>query len=261
MANTVLNYEYRARDGTLSYPLEFVAFAVGPNWAFPAGLERNKRWITSSSGLDRYWLTPMQPLAGQLLLDSALDPDGDWDNDGVASILRGTTSALDNCPYLPNSVQADADGDGIGDKCDNCKNIANYAQEDWDQDGFGSACDPDVNNDGLLQVEVDLAVIKQCQGAAIDCLAHVAFPNLPPGQTPPELNGKVVLIADMDADEDVDADDLSAWSMLASNRARRESGFDCAGTIPCPDPAVVMLRDGHTVTIPGPDHNQRSCAP
>jgi hypothetical protein len=104
-------------------------------------------------------------------------------------------------------------------------------------------------------------VVNQCQGAAIDCLAHVTFPRLPPGQTAPDLNGKVVLIADMDADEDVDAADIAAWQMLASNASLRESGFACAGTTPCPDPAVVMLRDGQTVTIPYPAPNQHTCAP
>jgi hypothetical protein len=222
----------------------------------------------------------MQPLAGQLILDSALDPDNDWDNDGVPSIILGDnttgsgtgsimppancgeiTYSMDNCPYHSNPSQADADADGIGDACDNCTNIANYPQEDWDQDGFGSACDPDVNNDGLIQTEVDLAVVKQCQGAAIDCLAQVTFPRLPAGQSAPNLNGKVALIADMDADEDVDADDIAAWQALASSASLRESGFACAGTTPCPDPAVVMLRDGQTVTIPGPAPNHRACAP
>ena len=254
LAAMYLNFQYRATDGTPSYPLEFVAFSLGPNWAFPVLIHGRNLWITTSSGVARHWLTPMQPLAGQLVLDSALDPDADWDNDGVPS-------EKDNCPYIVNPLQEDADNDNLGDVCDNCKNVANYPQEDWDQDGFGNACDPDVNNDGLLQEEVDLAVIKQCQGAAIDCLAHVTFPDLPTGQRQPDLDGKVVLIADMDADEDVDQDDLVAWQILVSNPSLQESGFACAGTTPCPDPAIVMLRDGQTVTIPDPAPFQRMCAP
>jgi len=280
IANTHLNYAYRATDGTPAYPLEFVAFTLGPNWAFPVGIRGVDFWLTSAAGIARNWLTPMQPLAGQLVLDTALDPDNDWDNDGVPSITLGDnttapgtgsiappencgeiTYSMDNCPYHDNAAQADADGDGIGDACDNCTNVANYPQEDWDQDGFGSACDPDVNNDGLIQIEVDLAVVKQCQGAAIDCLAQVTFPDIPPSQSMPDLKGKAVLIADMDADEDVDADDVLAWHTLASNASLRESGFACAGTTPCPDPAVVMLRDGQTVTILDPAPGQRTCAP
>jgi hypothetical protein len=299
MAITHLGYRYLADDGAPAYPLEFVAFTLGPNWAFPFNTHGQKTaWKTTSSGLARYWLTPMQPLAGQLVLDVVLDPDGDWDNDGVANITLGDKSVsgpftaqqstagvadgpvtrngsgwadlipiddivytLDNCPYQANPSQEDTDSDGLGDACDNCLNVANYSQADWDQDGFGSACDPDLNNDGLIQKQVDLAVVKQCQGAAIDCLAHVSFPDLPLGQSTPDLKGKVVLIADMDGDEDVDEDDVKAWQVLAADPHLLESGFACAGRSPCPDPSSVMLHDGHTVTIPSPTPDRRICTP
>ncbi len=299
LALTHLGYRYRAGNGTPAYPLEFVAFSLGPNWAFPVTFHGGKSaWLTMASGLARHWITPMQPLAGQLILDAALDPDGDWDNDGVPNIRLGDTPltarnamqagaadtienagapgaltpidpltlaagdfayTLDNCPYQPNPAQTDIDEDGIGDACDNCIHIANYPQEDWDQDGYGNACDPDLDNDGRIQEAVDLAVIKQCQGAAIDCLAHVSFPDLPAGQDPPDLQGKAALIADMDADEDVDEDDVRTWRVLAANPRLVESGFACAGRAPCPDPARVMVRDGETVVISRPGDGRRGC--
>ncbi|MCB1689192.1 MAG: thrombospondin type 3 repeat-containing protein [Halioglobus sp.] len=294
MALTHLGYRYLATDGSPAYPLQFVAFALGPNWALPANMHGLKTvWISTASGIARHWLTPMQPLAGQLILDVAMDPDGDWDNDGVPNIKLGDTPVtalniagqylirapsgaagekaadtipaseldytLDNCPYQPNPAQEDADQDGIGDACDNCLNVANYGQADWDQDGFGSACDPDLDNDGRIQEQIDLAIVEQCQGAAIDCLAHVSFPDIPAGQSTPNLNGKVVLIDDMDADADVDEDDINAWHTLAANPRLRESGFTCAGTAPCPDPSSVMLRNGQTVTVNSPPPKRRVC--
>jgi hypothetical protein len=300
IANTHLNYEYRAIDTEPAYPLEFVAFAVGPNWAFPVTIHGIRSiWLSTGSGIARHWLTPMQPLAGQLLLDDVLDADGDWDNDGVPNIafsrnpftasrdvrrglddyfynlvpgpeggwakepagLDDIVFTMDNCPYVHNASQADADGDGLGDDCDNCKHVPNYAQEDWDQDGFGNPCDPDLDNNGLLQPEVDLAIVLQCQGAAMDCLARLEFPDLPDGQGAPDLRGKIALIADLTGDSIIDADDATAWHTLAASTELRTSGLACAGSTPCPDPAVVMLRDGSTVTIPGAAPGHRECAP
>lgn len=59
-------------------------------------------------------LEPSQGAQSVTLLkyaERSLDGDGD-----------GVSDVLDNCPYKPNSTQADLDGDGIGDVCDttNC---------------------------------------------------------------------------------------------------------------------------------------------
>lgn len=83
-------------------------------------------------------------------------PDPDIDDDGV-------DDDVDNCPLEPNSDQADADGDGIGNVCDdntvwpdsdgdghadnvdNCPAVANADQADSNGDGKGDACTPVVS--------------------------------------------------------------------------------------------------------------------
>jgi len=77
------------------------------------------------------------------------DGDGvlnDGDGDGQYADHRCTGGARrqcdDNCPGVPNSRQADADGDQVGDACDNCAALFNPDQSDLDRDGIGDACDP-----------------------------------------------------------------------------------------------------------------------
>ncbi len=93
--------------------------------------------------------------AGIVLVDGG--PCTDLDADAVQD-------AVDNCPGVENTDQADADGDGFGDACegpdadadgvpdglDNCALVPNPAQEDADRDGVGDACDSctDADRDG-----------------------------------------------------------------------------------------------------------------
>ncbi len=85
---------------------------------------------------------------------TAVDTDGD-----------GIVDSQDNCIFIPNPNQADADLDGVGDLCDptpngpdndpdgdgvptgtdNCPLNPNPNQEDADGDGAGDVCDPTPN--------------------------------------------------------------------------------------------------------------------
>jgi hypothetical protein len=52
----------------------------------------------------------------------------------------GVGDACDNCPFVVNPDQEDADGDGVGDACDNCLHVVNPSQADRDGDGRGDPC-------------------------------------------------------------------------------------------------------------------------
>ncbi|MFK8013906.1 MAG: hypothetical protein AB8G17_00520 [Gammaproteobacteria bacterium] len=59
----------------------------------------------------------------------------------------------------PSCFAADSDGDGFDDQNDNCAFLANASQLDADNDGFGNRCDPDLDNNGTINV-VDLGILR-----------------------------------------------------------------------------------------------------
>lgn len=69
-----------------------------------------------------------------------------WDS-LVYSVTDGVSS---DTATVTLAVLPDADHDGVADGQDNCIYVSNPGQLDADGDGYGNACDGDLNNSGLV---------------------------------------------------------------------------------------------------------------
>ncbi|XP_073716736.1 thrombospondin-4a [Misgurnus anguillicaudatus] len=82
--------------------------------------------------------------------DADRDGKGDACDDDADS--DGIINNQDNCWLTPNIDQKNNDKDLHGDACDNCKYVENPDQRDTDKDGLGDACDDDIDGDGLKNI-------------------------------------------------------------------------------------------------------------
>ena len=151
--------------------------------------------------------------------------DNDDDNDGILD-------TADNCPRLANPNQVagdtclDGDGDGITNTEDNCPRDANPDQANLNNatDNVGDACDPDIDGDGVLNVdEVDACL--RLPGTAED-------------------NG---CPANFDSDRDGLIGSMDSCPMIYN-----------PGSIPCTDTDGDRLADG---ADPCPTVSNRDCQP
>ncbi|TSM85990.1 Thrombospondin-4-B [Bagarius yarrelli] len=82
------------------------------------------------------------------------DADGDGKGDACDEDADsdGILNEKDNCWLTPNVDQKNSDKDAHGDACDNCLHVNNPDQRDTDQDGLGDECDDDIDNDGVKNI-------------------------------------------------------------------------------------------------------------
>uniref|UniRef100_A0A4W5PTW1 Thrombospondin 4a n=1 Tax=Hucho hucho TaxID=62062 RepID=A0A4W5PTW1_9TELE len=90
--------------------------------------------------------------------DADRDGHGDACDDDADS--DGIVNIEDNCWLHPNVDQKNSDKDLHGDTCDNCLTTENPDQRDTDNDGLGDDCDDDMDGDGLKNI------LDNCQRVA-----------------------------------------------------------------------------------------------
>ena len=102
-------------------------------------------WIAGS--LPYYHIAAVARYRGMTTDPVTVTIQADSDGDGVGNFD-------DNCPDTPNPEQTDADGDGIGNACDACPGDPN---NDWDGDGICGNADnaPDTPNPDQADADGD----------------------------------------------------------------------------------------------------------
>jgi len=148
--------------------------------------------------------------------------------DGARARLLVLLSALFFVASPAAAQSGDSDGDGTPDASDNCIQHANgpsapdaggHVQRDTNLEGYGNRCDPDYNDDGIVGGP-DFLLLGQGYGKS----------QGDPGFDP-ELDG--------DGDGTVGAGDLAILQAFFA-RPPGPSGHACAGSPPCPPPAVSI---------------------
>ncbi len=98
---------------------------------------------------------------GERELDEKSLATTDFDNDGIPDIFDNNVYSLNYFADLPNvsynPAQNEVDNDGIPIEKDFCTYIKDIAQADMDMNGVGDFCDPDIDGDGISNIDEGLS--------------------------------------------------------------------------------------------------------
>jgi len=153
--------------------------------------------------------------------------------------LDGLPNAADNCPYDPNSDQADGDDDGAGDPCDACPGFDDTLDADGDE--VPDDCDVCPGFDDKADADRD--------GVADGCDICPGHDDAADGDGDTVCDGCDNCPSDPNSDQsDADADDLGDLCDPCPNDADNDADGDgvCGDMDNCPDHANADQADCDT---------------